>query len=148
MIGKYAILPLVGRRIPIIADAYADPELGSGAVKITPAHDFNDFEVGRHHDLPLVNILDREAKLNLDNNKAFLEGLWSSPELTETLALHGIDRFVLTSALLQNTTEIFPLGARFHSVDCVISKHVWVFLIDDIKIIRRTDEHLGHTKEW
>jgi len=63
-------------------------------------------------------------------------------------SFHGIDRFDLTSALLQNTTEIFPLGAGFHSVDCVISKHVWVFLIDDIKIIRRTDEHLGHTKEW
>ena len=58
LIGKTAILPLVGRRIPIIADEYADPEKGSGAVKITPAHDFNDFEVGRRHDLPLINVLD------------------------------------------------------------------------------------------
>ena len=53
LVGKHAILPLVGRRIPIVADDYADPENGSGAVKITPAHDFNDFEVGRRHDLPL-----------------------------------------------------------------------------------------------
>ena len=57
------VLPLVGRRIPIIADAYSDPEKGTGAVKITPAHDFNDFEVGRRHELPLVSVLDAEAKL-------------------------------------------------------------------------------------
>ena len=53
LVGKIAILPLVGRRIPIVADEYSDPEKGTGAVKITPAHDFNDFEVGRRHDLPL-----------------------------------------------------------------------------------------------
>ncbi|MDF2765700.1 MAG: valine--tRNA ligase, partial [Rhodospirillales bacterium] len=63
LIGRHAILPLVGRRIPIVADDYADPETGSGAVKITPAHDFNDFEVGRRHDLPLINIFDRNAHL-------------------------------------------------------------------------------------
>lgn len=64
LVGKHAVLPLVGRRIPIVADEYSDPEKGSGAVKITPAHDFNDFEVGRRHDLPLINILDEEARLN------------------------------------------------------------------------------------
>jgi valyl-tRNA synthetase len=64
LVGKNAVLPLVGRLIPIVADAYSDPEKGSGAVKITPAHDFNDFEVGRRHDLPLINILDEEARLN------------------------------------------------------------------------------------
>ena len=64
LIGKHAILPLVGRRIPIVADEYADPEKGSGAVKITPAHDFNDFEVGRRHKLPLINIFDPEARLS------------------------------------------------------------------------------------
>jgi valyl-tRNA synthetase len=56
LIGKNAILPLVGRRIPIVADEYSDPEKGTGAVKITPAHDFNDFEVGRRHGLRIVNI--------------------------------------------------------------------------------------------
>src|SRR5215470_1253988 len=95
LVGRFAILPLVGRRIPIVADEYSDPEKGTGAVKITPAHDFNDFEVGRRHNLPLVSILDREAKLNLENNDAFLEGLDPlSAELNETLQLHGIDRFV------------------------------------------------------
>ncbi|HXZ01217.1 MAG TPA: valine--tRNA ligase [Stellaceae bacterium] len=64
LIGRSAVLPLVGRRIPILADAYADPAAGSGAVKITPAHDFNDFEVGRRHGLPLINIFDRDARLN------------------------------------------------------------------------------------
>ena len=55
LVGRTVVLPLVGREIPIIADAYSDPEKGSGAVKITPAHDFNDFEVGRRHGLPLVD---------------------------------------------------------------------------------------------
>ncbi|MDE1174155.1 MAG: valine--tRNA ligase [Parvibaculaceae bacterium] len=64
LIGKEIILPLVGRRIPIVGDEHADPEQGSGAVKITPAHDFNDFEVGRRHKLPLINILTPDAKIN------------------------------------------------------------------------------------
>ena len=64
LIGKNVVLPLVGRLIPIVADEHADPEQGSGAVKITPAHDFNDFEVGRRHDLPKINILDARACLN------------------------------------------------------------------------------------
>src|SRR5215469_1106424 len=65
IVGKFAILPLVGRRIPIVADEYSDPEKGTGAVKITPAHDFNDFEVGRRHDLPMPSILDRQARVTL-----------------------------------------------------------------------------------
>ena len=64
LVGKTAILPLVGREIPIVADRHADPEQGSGAVKITPAHDFSDFEVGRRHDLELINIFDEHAVLN------------------------------------------------------------------------------------
>ena len=94
LIGKTAILPLVGRRIPIVGDDYADPEKGTGAVKITPAHDFNDFEVGKRHRLPMVNVLDVEAKLDLDENPAFLEDVPPSPELDETLKLHGLDRFI------------------------------------------------------
>ncbi|MBI1778915.1 MAG: valine--tRNA ligase [Proteobacteria bacterium] len=64
LVGKHAVLPLVGRRIPIVADDYSDPTKGSGAVKITPAHDFNDFEVGRRHKLEMLNIFDAAAKLN------------------------------------------------------------------------------------
>ncbi|HXH64534.1 MAG TPA: valine--tRNA ligase, partial [Mariprofundaceae bacterium] len=63
LIGKQLVLPLTGRTIPVIADAYVDPEFGTGCVKITPAHDFNDYEVGRRHDLPLLNIFDTRAHL-------------------------------------------------------------------------------------
>ena len=62
LIGKSAILPLVGRKIPIVGDEYADPEKGTGAVKITPAHDFNDFDVGKRHNLPQINVLDIEGQ--------------------------------------------------------------------------------------
>ena len=64
LVGKSVQLPLADRLIPIVADEYADPETGSGAVKITPAHDFNDFEVGRRHGLALLNIFDADARLN------------------------------------------------------------------------------------
>ncbi|MFT6084557.1 MAG: valyl-tRNA synthetase, partial [Alphaproteobacteria bacterium] len=64
LLGKMAIIPCNGRKIPIIADNYADPEMGTGAVKITPAHDFNDFEVGQRHNLPMINILNKDGTLN------------------------------------------------------------------------------------
>src|SRR6185295_17527654 len=64
LIGRNLVLPLANRLIPIIADEHSDPEKGTGAVKITPGHDFNDFAVGRRHNLPLINILTREAALN------------------------------------------------------------------------------------
>ena len=128
LIGKTAILPLVGRRIPIIGDVYADPEKGTGAVKITPAHDFNDFEVGKRHNLPLINVLDVEGHLDLKNNAAFLDGVPPSAELDETLALHGFDRFVArkkiverleTESLLDKiepTTHVVPHGDRSGAV--------------------------------
>ncbi len=63
-IGKNVLIPIINKPIPVVADEHADPEKGTGAVKITPAHDFNDFEVGKRHNLPLVNLLTKEAKLN------------------------------------------------------------------------------------
>jgi valyl-tRNA synthetase len=89
LIGKHVVLPLVGRRIPIIADESSDPEKGTGAVKITPAHDFNDFEVGKRHGLPMINIFDQFAKLALAENSDFLSG---AEVPAETMALHGSDR--------------------------------------------------------
>ncbi len=74
LVGKNAVLPLADRSIPIIADEYSDPEKGTGAVKITPAHDFNDFEVGRRHGLPMINIFDETAHLN-DNAPPKYRGL-------------------------------------------------------------------------
>ncbi len=70
LIGKFVDLPLVNRRIPIIADDYVDPEFGTGCVKITPAHDFNDYEVGKRHNLPLTNVLDQNAAV-LARTQAF-----------------------------------------------------------------------------
>ncbi|HEV2556437.1 MAG TPA: valine--tRNA ligase [Bosea sp. (in: a-proteobacteria)] len=97
LIGRSAVLPLVGRVIPIVGDDYADPEKGTGAVKITPAHDFNDFEVGKRHKLAVINILDGEARILLAENEAFLDG--SAPE-GQTLALHGLDRFAARKAVV------------------------------------------------
>jgi valyl-tRNA synthetase len=71
LVGKCVRLPIVGRPIPIIADDYADPEKGSGAVKITPAHDFNDFKVGQRHRLPMINVLDPSARLNENAPEAY-----------------------------------------------------------------------------
>jgi len=71
LVGKTVVLPLSGREIPIIADEYSDPEKGSGAVKITPAHDFNDFEVGKRHKLEMVNIFDAYAHLNENAPEAY-----------------------------------------------------------------------------
>ncbi|MBX9845317.1 MAG: valine--tRNA ligase [Xanthobacteraceae bacterium] len=101
LIGRMAILPLVGRRIPIVGDDYADPEKGTGAVKITPAHDFNDFEVGKRHNLPQVSVLDVEGRLALQDNEAFLDGLPSTPALDETMKLHGLDRFKARKAIVE-----------------------------------------------
>ncbi|TAK50199.1 MAG: valine--tRNA ligase [Xanthobacteraceae bacterium] len=105
LVGKHVILPLVGRRIPIVADEYSDPEKGTGAVKITPAHDFNDFEVGRRHDLPMVSVLDVEGKLALAGNEDFLAGLAASAELDATLKLHGADRFAARKAIVARMEE-------------------------------------------
>ena len=106
LIGKHATLPLVGRRIPIVGDDYADPEKGTGAVKITPAHDFNDFEVGRRHHLPVISVLDDEGNLDLDGNSDFLEGVPASPALDETLKLHGQDRFVARKRIVARLDEL------------------------------------------
>jgi valyl-tRNA synthetase len=102
LVGKYAILPLVGRRIPIVADEYSDPEKGSGAVKITPAHDFNDFEVGRRHGLPMVNVLSPDAKLLLDPNPEFAQGVAPSAELRAIiLELNGVFRFAARKLIVE-----------------------------------------------
>ncbi len=94
LIGKFVELPLVGRRIPIVADEHADMEKGSGCVKITPAHDFNDYEVGRRHGLPLINVFTQDAAI-LPQAEAFdIQGR-PLPEIDPSLpqAYAGLDRF-------------------------------------------------------
>jgi valyl-tRNA synthetase len=97
LIGKRVRLPLVGRLIAIVADEYSDPEKGTGAVKITPAHDFNDFEVGKRHEAEgarPINILDAQARVALKDNLDFFEGLESDHDHARLIAvLDGQDRF-------------------------------------------------------
>jgi len=106
LIGKHLILPIVGRRIPVVADEYSDPEKGTGAVKITPAHDFNDFEVGKRHDLPKINILTTEATIYINDNEDFLEGLDVTPMQQGVFdQLHGKDRFAARKLIVQIMEE-------------------------------------------
>lgn len=105
-LGNNVVLPLVGRRIPIVGDDYADPEAGSGAVKITPAHDFNDFEVGKRNDLRAINILTPSAHITLKDNVDFLEGLELTPELTAVIhEFDGLDRFAARKRLVELLDE-------------------------------------------
>ncbi|MGE6243268.1 valine--tRNA ligase [Ectopseudomonas guguanensis] len=94
LIGSYVELPLVGRRIPIIADDYCDPEFGTGCVKITPAHDFNDYEVGKRHNLPLINIFDKDAAVLATAQVFNLDGSVNA-EVDGSLPAEyaGLDRF-------------------------------------------------------
>ena len=69
LVGKFAVLPLVGREIPIVADEYVDREFGTGCVKITPCHDPNDFEVGKRHNLEMITVFDKDAKINENGGK-------------------------------------------------------------------------------
>ncbi|MGD9657170.1 MAG: valine--tRNA ligase [Methylocystis sp.] len=87
LVGKRVRLPLVGRLIPIVADDYSDPEKGTGAVKITPAHDFNDFEVGKRHGLRLVNVLDAQACVTLKGNADFWYGVEPSGDTEQLITL-------------------------------------------------------------
>ncbi len=88
LIGQLVELPLTGRQIPVIADDYVDKAFGSGCVKITPAHDFNDYEVGKRHDLPLINILTIDAKIDLPG----------SP-------YHGLDRYAARKRIVADLEE-------------------------------------------
>ena len=108
LVGKYAILPLVGRQLIIVADDYADPAQGSGAVKITPAHDFNDFEVGRRHDLEMVNVLDAEARLNANVPEAYhgLERFEARDNVLADLEAQGL------IARIDEHTHMVPYGDR------------------------------------
>ena len=107
LIGKHVILPLTGRRIPVVADTYSDPEKGTGAVKITPAHDFNDFAVGQRHNLPMPSVLDKEARITLAEIRHQLqhvEGI-ADPDWTERLQALG--RFEARKLIVE---QLEPLG--------------------------------------
>ncbi|WGM47389.1 Valine--tRNA ligase [Brevundimonas sp. NIBR10] len=133
LVGKFVTLPIVGRRIPIVADDYADPSKGSGAVKITPAHDFNDFQVGKRAGLPSINILNQFAAIldwkdtptGVDETDDQFEP--ETPEFvvgTIPAELRGLDRFVARKAIvaraeaegwlkeIEKTKHVVPHGDR------------------------------------
>lgn len=102
LIGKTVILPIVGREIPIVADDYVDRDFGSGAVKITPAHDPNDFEIGLRHDLPRVLVMDESGKMNENAGK-----------------YQGLDRFDCRKQIVKDLQELgvlFEIEEHVHSV--------------------------------
>ncbi|TCZ54997.1 valine--tRNA ligase [Roseicella aquatilis] len=106
LVGRRVILPLVGRAIPVVADEYSDPEKGTGAVKITPAHDFNDFEVGRRHGVAMPTVLDPEARVILAEIEAELRAVAgvADPDFVRSLA--GQDRFAARKAIVARLEEL------------------------------------------
>ena len=112
LIGRRLLLPLTGRDIPIIGDAYVDPAFGSGCVKITPAHDFNDYEMGRRHDLPLINIMTLDAALN-DEVPAPYRGLDRGAARTTIVA--DLEALGLVERIEAHTLTV-PRGDRSHAV--------------------------------
>ena len=116
LIGQTVVLPLVGRSIPIVADTYSDPEKGTGAVKITPAHDFNDFEVARRHGLAPINVFGPQAEIRIVDNDAF----WDSVPVSDILlALEGLDRFEARErivGLLEASGHLVAIEPHLHAV--------------------------------
>ncbi len=119
LVGKNVVLPLVGRKIPIVADEYSDPEKGSGAVKITPAHDFNDFEVGKRHNLQSISVLTEEGKIKATFWDDFsfprtdakvrlaeepIVGKSTSEQIPEDL--RGLDRFVARKLIVEKLESL------------------------------------------
>ncbi len=97
LVGRQVRLPITNRLIPVIADAYVEPQFGSGCVKITPGHDFNDYEIGKRHGLPLLNIFDRDARIVSDADAAALAAI--------PAPLRGLDRFEARQRVLAMLQE-------------------------------------------
>jgi len=128
LVGKTITLPLVGREIPIIADDYVDMEFGTGCVKITPAHDFNDYEMGKRHNLPMLNILTVDAAINDE-----------APE-----KYRGMDRFEARKAIVADFEELglldsikphtlmVPRGDRSHSVIEPFLTDQWYVAVEEL----------------
>jgi len=116
LIGKTVILPLVGRKLPVIADDYADPLKGTGAVKITPAHDFNDWEVGERHNLKAINIFDTSANIKIKDNEDFSREINPSVDVFQ---FNGVERFEARKCILKVLNEEGFLKAEKEDVHFV-----------------------------
>ena len=116
LIGKFVVLPLVNRLIPIVADDYVDREFGTGCVKITPAHDFNDYEVGKRHNLPLINVLDKNAAI------------------LSTAQVFNVDGSV-------NTQVDNALPAQFATLDRYEARKQIVAAFEEAELLEKIDDH-------
>jgi len=106
LIGKEVLLPIVNRRIPIVADEHADMEKGTGCVKITPAHDFNDNEVGKRHQLPMINIFNKDAAVLTAGEGYTFDGKPQEIDAPIPERFHGLDRFDARKAIVAEFEEL------------------------------------------
>ena len=148
LIGEYAILPLVGRRLPIIADDYVKPEFGTGALKVTPGHDPNDFEIGRRHDLPVVSVIGEDGRINEEAGKRFAG-------LTVAEAKEAVVAALETEGLLRGRepyTHAVPYSHRSgERIEPLISLQ-WFMRMDElarpaIEAVKRGDVRF-HPERW
>ncbi|WP_320837602.1 valine--tRNA ligase [Zhongshania sp.] len=116
LIGKFITLPLVGRQIPIVADDYVDREFGTGCVKITPAHDFNDYAVGQRHKLPMINILDQDAAVRAEAE-------------------------IFNSDSSENTDLDKALPASYAGLDRYAARKIIVADLDSAGLLEKVDDH-------
>ncbi len=129
LVGKTVVLPLVGREIPIIADEYSDPEKGSGAVKITPAHDFNDFEVGRRHGLEQINIFTPDARIK--------DSFFDDFEYKQTSAkVQLADQPIIGDSV----SEQVPEGLR--GLDRFEARKRVVEMMTDLGLVEKIEDHV------
>jgi valyl-tRNA synthetase len=125
LIGKKLILPLIEREIPVIGDDWAQPEFGTGAVKVTPAHDPNDFAIGQRHNLPQISIMDTSAKIDLPR-EAVQDGRFGP---MYELAYNGLDRFEARKRILANLEAAGHLVAvKDHTLTLPISQRTGVII--------------------
>ena len=127
LIGKTLILPLVGREIPVVADSYVDIEFGTGCVKITPAHDPNDFEVGKRHNLPIINIMNNDATINQNGGKyCGLDRYEARKQIVEDLEKEGL--------LVKVVDHVHNVGScyRCHNTVEPWASSQWFVKMDDL----------------
>jgi valyl-tRNA synthetase len=128
LVGKEVELPLTGRTIPVIADDYVDPEFGSGCVKITPAHDFNDYEVGKRHNLTLYNIFTKDAKIVSDSDR---------PTARESVRYSGIGE---VSNVVDMASDI-GIPIEFQGLDRYEARKKVISALEDLDLIEKVEDH-------
>ena len=128
LIGKTVTLPLVGREIPIIADDYVDPEFGTGCVKITPAHDFNDYEMGKRHNLPMLNVMTPDAAMNENVPEKYqgLDRFEAREQVIKDLEAQGLLEKIEPHKLM------VPRGDRTHAVIEPLLTDQWYVAVEEL----------------